>query len=622
MEDTVWIIANDKRASKLQRRLENAGAHSDVVLRWVVTARAGDPQDTPLWANLACVIPVIDKCTLEDDAMRGVLWELIGAMSFRSDLIVIPWLDGLTISELESAATDKRVAAEIVDNIQLVAEMETVDGVAALLEDHLKAREVLRAADRWEGILRGLVRDAGRAARMVALAAVAFGVLSGAAELKLLPIRFVSLGRTDDDLMVILNVAALVVIFFSVLNLYTFMRGGGELRKRTLQSTIAFSCFCWAGYFAYISMRGLVTDSLANIVIGVLFGISLESITRAGRRTKPRFMHFAMAPVRMKYRDQFDDMLSALYDYVARCWIRNGRRFFEPMHKRAFISYSRSSAWSRGVAARTAEHLRGQGVYVYLDRLSLQPGYSWQRQIQRAIEGANVFVIVLDKAACDREWIAAEFLTAYARRIASGVPEIFIVRAPDLDFAKLEGSPSADLFFEITQKLAGKTPDRMRVRLETYSDESLHDLCAEISTFPISGAIGRLANMLAPPIMAILTIPLLLLMVLGLLLLAALPFFMGFGVAGMFLQHAGFITPIAVFCALEIGACLRSAVSSFSELKRSGYGSGPGYIKLGAAVGFGMPLAYIASHCLPCRAYASWFLRSTRARSLPTTTVS
>jgi len=84
-------------------------------------------------------------------------------------------------------------------------------------------------------------------------------------------------------------------------------------------------------------------------------------------------------------------------------------------------------------------------------------------------------------------------------------------------------------------------------------------------------------------------------MVRGLLLLAALPFFMGFGVAGMFLQHAGFITPIAVFCALEIGACLRSAVSSFSELKRSGYGSGPGYIKLGAAVGFGMPLAY----CVP-----------------------
>jgi hypothetical protein len=84
--------------------------------------------------------------------------------------------------------------------------------------------------------------------------------------------------------------------------------------------------------------------------------------------------------------------------------------------------------------------------------------------------------------------------------------------------------------------------------------------------------------------------------VLGLPLLAIplLQFFGKFDLGEVLLRHGALVAPIAVSCAFEFGACLRLAVSTFSEIKRADP-QFAGYVEVAAGAGFTAVLAC----CLP-----------------------
>jgi hypothetical protein len=532
--------------------------------------------------------------------MDTLFSDLAREMMFRSDFAFIPWLDDISIIELECLTASNHAAAAIVDNVQLTTEMTCADGVALSLTKHFDALALLCANDRWHRVLRELLDISGKLARAMALLVVVFAVVTGAGRLNLLPIQFVAMNRRDADLMVILTVTAMVVVLFSFLNLQSFMHSGSSLGARRPQSAAAFYGFGISGAIIGFSTARLDISSYWNVVIGVLFGIALESIVRARRRQEYTRLFFDLVPAHMRYPDYFGDILEQLYENMARSTAQSGRRFVEPLHKRAFINYSRSSPWCGNISTQIADLLRSQGAYVYLDTQSLRPGYSWKHQIRRAIDDVNVFIIVLDEAACHRDWIAAEFVAAYAKKIKTGVPEIFVIHQPELNFAGLQGSYAAKIFSEIIHRPAVAVPERMRFKLAAYSEDKLRDIGTAIRFYPISGTIGfgnPIVNTLVGTIIGFAVSVLLPLRVLGLSLLAIplLQFFGKFTLGDFLFRHGALVAPIAVSCAVEFGACLRLAVSNFSELKRADPQFEPGYVEVAAGAGFAAVLAC----CLP-----------------------
>jgi len=76
----------------------------------------------------------------------------------------------------------------------------------------------------------------------------------------------------------------------------------------------------------------------------------------------------------------------------------------------AFISHSSKD---EATARRVEQVLQGQGLSIWLDRSDIRLGVLLRQELQAAIKGARVVVLLWSKGAQKSRWVSAEILTAF-----------------------------------------------------------------------------------------------------------------------------------------------------------------------------------------------------------------
>jgi hypothetical protein len=98
------------------------------------------------------------------------------------------------------------------------------------------------------------------------------------------------------------------------------------------------------------------------------------------------------------------------------------------MVPRVFISYTTKSEWSTERAHLVARALSEAGTIVFLDRMFIDMGMNWHRELRRRISDANVFVSFSDSVTMTREYTARELETALRGRALTGTPYSLVLR--------------------------------------------------------------------------------------------------------------------------------------------------------------------------------------------------
>jgi hypothetical protein len=96
-----------------------------------------------------------------------------------------------------------------------------------------------------------------------------------------------------------------------------------------------------------------------------------------------------------------------------------------------FISYTRQSTWAHRVETALVGQLKAVGARVFTDK-GLRDGESWRRALNKELGQCTVFVSLADPPSVERTWPAAEAEAALAGCDLTGLPEILVIRAPDL----------------------------------------------------------------------------------------------------------------------------------------------------------------------------------------------
>lgn len=135
-----------------------------------------------------------------------------------------------------------------------------------------------------------------------------------------------------------------------------------------------------------------------------------------------------------------------------------------------FISYSSDEA---GLAEQMVYRLRGEGHDVFFDRHSLPPGEAYDKRIRTAIEGCDLFVFLLSKAAVSAGSYALSELAIARERWAHPVGHVLPVAVGEVDYDALPPylgavtvfRPSGDLVAELIALISRQQRRRLYHRL-------------------------------------------------------------------------------------------------------------------------------------------------------------
>ena len=588
MQASFWIISSGPESSSiLCRELAKLRFRTPRPFGWYVSSDPSRSQTPPVpMTQLNGAVIIVDRLALDSEAFVEAVRLPIATMADRDDFSVFPWLrDDLSIAELkELAEQGNPLAISLVENIQLDPSMESLPGLIAAVRTYLDNLETLRAFSVFEKLSIAIIKVFGRTAAWVSFGVV-LGALGASVIARLTKPFEIHFSRPDlRDFSVILVFAAICILLFKSHSLFSLLRCGPEL----VQSYPRF----WAESIS-VSVAGLAIGLLGapvargchkkTILVGVALGVMLVAFVRKGRRARLQTLPFAELPQLLAQRT----LLSHLYDLMAENTVNTGMPLFEPVCKRAFISYSRSSVWSSRVADEMTASLRHLGAFVFLDRPSLRLGLSWKRQLRWAIVNSNVFIVVLDENAARREWIAAEFAAAYRSKIVKRTPEIFVIHPKGMDFSGAD-TPTGAFFAEIMVQPSRAIPRWMRSRMAPYDTESRGTLCRAIWSYPTAGTLGVVANALLAFSTSVIVPVLLFASMLGLPLLGVHAMVMEGRVSPstLFASHSDLAITFGFTSALMGGFCLRSALRSFADVRRSDYSYVPGPLELLEAMAF------------------------------------
>ncbi len=596
MQPSFWIISCGQQPSSLLcRELAELRSRTPKPFGWYVTADPSLNQQPPMpLAKLSGTVIVVDRNALVSEAFTEVVRLPISTMADRDDFSVFPWLRDLSVEELKQLATQGNpLAVSLVENLQLDPSMESLPNLMAALRVYLDNLETLRAFSFFERLTLVVLQVFGQIAVWVSVGVI-LGALAVSVVSQLSAYSEVFLAPTDvRDVSVILVSAAIPILLLRLHRLLSLHMCGDELAHSYPRFQVEFLAVGAMGLVTSLSGIPLAKNcGTKTIVVGVVLGAMLVAFVRKGRRASIQALPFAEIPQLLERRA----LLPQLYDLMAESTVNTGMPLFEPVYKRVFISYSRSSVWSTQVADDMAASLRDVGAFVYLDRPSLRPGLSWKRQLRWAIVNSNVFVVVLDKNAALREWIAAEFATAYRSKIVKRTPEIFVIHPKEMDFSEKD-TPASAFFAELMIQPSRAIPQWMRSRMAPYTAENCSDICRAIWSYPIAGTLGITANQVLALVTGIVVPALGFASMLGLPLLVVHVLVMAECLKpSVFLAaHSELVFPLGFASAILGGFSLRSALRSFADIRRSDYSYVPGPVELLEAAAFFGAVAI----CLP-----------------------
>jgi hypothetical protein len=140
-----------------------------------------------------------------------------------------------------------------------------------------------------------------------------------------------------------------------------------------------------------------------------------------------------------------------------------------------FISYAHSSEWGNQVSRQLHERLSSVGVPPFRSQDDIAEGAAWHSVLSESINGASLFVAVLDPESIRREWPAAETQQALERKHRTGCPDIFVLTSPDLHEAETGPLSWMPVFRSLLDQPEG-SEDEGKVRLVEWREGAVAEL--------------------------------------------------------------------------------------------------------------------------------------------------
>ncbi|MBK8975928.1 MAG: toll/interleukin-1 receptor domain-containing protein [Planctomycetes bacterium] len=180
---------------------------------------------------------------------------------------------------------------------------------------------------------------------------------------------------------------------------------------------------------AATALQDRVSGPSSWVVVGAAAGMVLDAIRRGGRIARRHLIDVDAARSRSAEPSLRDPRTTILAGDPLNS---HSCPLLPPLLPRVFISYTRSSRDASRFATALHDDLERSGARPFLDRASIPVGASWRRALDDHLAECDAFVCILDARGVQREWVAAEVLTAVEARRLTGTPEILLLVDPSL----------------------------------------------------------------------------------------------------------------------------------------------------------------------------------------------
>jgi hypothetical protein len=374
--------------------------------------------------HLCAAIFVLEKEGLRNRDFRKLADFCMRRVIAVPDFRLLVYLHDLTIHELRDLAKIEPLVNQLFYTTQ-IAQAPSLDQLRRTLVPYVRNVEHIRAAARWRTLRLKFAVLFGHVSTVVLFAAVLVALFGFPAWL--LKWNFNWLGPHGPKMAsLVLGLLAFPLqapmIFFLLRGLRSTMLAQRD--NATLMKGIAagWVILIGANHFQY-ALKGPVSW----IFLGVVIGILVDSIRRAGRRAMRQTIDL---------NQQLESAANPAFSDLNVTLLRGDpvKPFFYPLLPtlltQAFISYTRESRKASTLAAALYRGLKGAGASPFLDQVSIPVGANWRRSLNEHIGECDVFICILDEKGVRQKWVAAELLAALEARRLTGTPDIIVLLDP------------------------------------------------------------------------------------------------------------------------------------------------------------------------------------------------
>lgn len=514
--DVIWLLshsvaANDivmSQLEKLSRELTRK-----VFVSRVAFGGANADQATPAAleydARLCAAILVIEREGLKNENFLYWANWCIKNVAAKEDFRLFLCLDDMTTEEIQARAElphespGNRLLADLVDTVQ-IPQPPTAEQLRYLLRSYLWDFDSIRAIALWRRLYLWIRVFIGRVAcytqvgcSLMLGAAVTAAFFSSSKFItsltSLFPMSilekvivvvfagsdFVAARVTAVNPAIVAVIAGIVLFTLLTIPLFFLFQGviaANSLLKKDKRLVWLLVLFALLGP-ATVGLPQRVGAGNAWIMLGIVAGILIDIARRSGHQSQRSGVSLEKAMIAAEVHG-----LSARITELA-----EGRPvdpltcpLFPANAPKVFISYTRSSDWSRKHALALHKELHRIGCESFLDRESIGEGSSWRRELNRRIADANVFISVLDEKAVARKWVAAEMITALVGKRFTGLPDVIVLVKPGLTQSKSNGWLS---IFQAVINRPDASPQDGQPRLITLKDSTLQTVVSGLSSY-------------------------------------------------------------------------------------------------------------------------------------------
>ncbi len=171
------------------------------------------------------------------------------------------------------------------------------------------------------------------------------------------------------------------------------------------------------------------------ILLGIVIGILIDITRRKGIQAQREHLSLEKALRICRILPIPNEIEKAIKE----CSLHPLRHpLFPAISPKVFISYTRSSNWSIALAKNLHKKLLNINVKSFLDRENIGEGSNWRNQLNRSLASTNVFITIIDKNSIDREWVAAEMITALMSKSLTSLPEVIVLTDGELSSSTID----------------------------------------------------------------------------------------------------------------------------------------------------------------------------------------
>lgn len=567
--NVVWLLSHSVEANdKLFTNLEQLAGQINqklIIYREAFGRSLTDkstPQSLEHNEKLCAAIVIIEKEGLGNPDFRYWLKWCIANVADKEDFRLFVYLHDLTDAEIYGLAKSDDLLANLIDTVQM-SESTAPEHLHHALRSYLQQLDGLRSAAIWRKL---------RIISAVYLGRVATGIqiFCGA----LLTASIFTYAVREDLVISLLSgsskqsfavISGIVLFPVIITPMYLLLSGNAAanflLRNnpRVIPWLISFVVLAPAT----ISLPQHVGAPVSYIALGIYAGILLELTRRKGvlAQRKGLSLKNALKAIKSQFFPRY--LLKSISDR-SRDLMHNP--LFSEHTPRVFISYTRSSDWSRRCSLELHNMLQKAGAKSFLDRESIEEGSSWRTHLNLSITDANVFIVVIDRHSVTRDWVAAEIMTAMAGKQLTGLPEIIVLIEPNM----IKTTEMLPVFSALLEGY-GSPQKQGDPRLIAVGDSTLQTLVLDLShRFRTLSVFPRQLSSL----FMFITIPLVFIGTIGSFLgwpsaiFAYLQYWQKYDSAAILLS-LGILKVAYLLCGYWLGFISRLALASWFEVKNS-----------------------------------------------------